>query len=95
VGALQGSQVWNTFKNSFGLLMNNGMFKPRLGKIIENEKINPSSRVNNRDRQGGRDRGSLVSNGKGSHKRMYLRQQRTLGELLRPITILRVKNEIS
>jgi hypothetical protein len=35
VGKLQGSQVWNTFKNAFGLLMNNGMFKPRLGKIIE------------------------------------------------------------
>jgi hypothetical protein len=34
VGKLQGSQVWNTFKNAFGLLMNNGMFKPRLRKIV-------------------------------------------------------------
>jgi hypothetical protein len=34
-GKLEGTMVWNTFKNALGMLLNNGMFKSRLKGIIQ------------------------------------------------------------
>jgi hypothetical protein len=42
-GKLEGSMVWNTFKNAFGLLLNNGMFKSRLKSLIKDFNENRQS----------------------------------------------------